>query len=66
MTDVTSPEFRCYELDLQNTASQTQTQTVAAGATVGFKANSAISHPGVRPFSLFKFGMQCVLMVVWW
>nr|4B5Q_A Chain A, GLYCOSIDE HYDROLASE FAMILY 61 PROTEIN D [Phanerodontia chrysosporium]4B5Q_B Chain B, GLYCOSIDE HYDROLASE FAMILY 61 PROTEIN D [Phanerodontia chrysosporium] len=46
VTDVTSPEFRCYELDLQNTAGQTQTATVSAGDTVGFKANSAIYHPG--------------------
>ncbi|KAF7791648.1 hypothetical protein EIP86_002669 [Pleurotus ostreatoroseus] len=53
VTSVTDPEFRCYELDLQNTAGETQTATVSAGSTVGFKAvsirhfqNGPIYHPG--------------------
>jgi len=46
VTSVTDPEFRCYELDLQNTAGETQTATVSAGSTVGFQANGAIYHPG--------------------
>ncbi|KAI0090399.1 glycoside hydrolase [Irpex rosettiformis] len=46
VTDVTSPEFRCYELDLENTPGETGTVTVSAGSTVGFKGNSAIYHPG--------------------
>ncbi|KAI0792333.1 glycoside hydrolase family 61 protein D [Abortiporus biennis] len=46
VTSVTDPEFRCYELDLQNTAGQTQTATVTAGSTVGFQANGPIYHPG--------------------
>ena len=37
ITDVTSPEFRCYELDMQNTPGQTSIATVEAGSTVGFK-----------------------------
>lgn len=37
VTDVNDPEFRCYELDLVNTAGSTQTMTVSAGSTVGFK-----------------------------
>lgn len=53
VTSVTDPEFRCYELDLANTAGQTQTATVAAGSTIGFKANGAIYHPGVRISSTF-------------
>ncbi|CAL1699253.1 unnamed protein product [Somion occarium] len=54
VTDVNDPEFRCYELDLQNTAGQTGVATVSAGDTVGFKGysklkpmqNGAIYHPG--------------------
>jgi len=46
VTSVTDPEFRCYELDLTNTAGATGTATVAAGSTVGFQANGAIYHPG--------------------
>ncbi|KAI0806265.1 glycoside hydrolase [Irpex lacteus] len=37
VTSVTDPEFRCYELDLQNSAGQTSTATVSAGSTIGFK-----------------------------
>ena len=45
------PEFRCYELDLVNTASETSTATVVAGSTVGFMADNTMGHPGVRlPF----------------
>jgi len=46
VTSVTDPEFRCYELDLVNTAGNTSTATVSAGATVGIKANGPIYHPG--------------------
>ncbi|EKM57537.1 glycoside hydrolase family 61 protein [Phanerochaete carnosa HHB-10118-sp] len=46
VTSVTDPEFRCYELDLQNTAGQTSTATVSAGSTIGFQANGPIYHPG--------------------
>lgn len=38
------PEFRCYELDLQNTAGSTQTATVSAGSTVGFKGQPFFEH----------------------
>ncbi|KIJ36282.1 lytic polysaccharide monooxygenase [Sphaerobolus stellatus SS14] len=46
VTDVTSQPFRCYELDSSATAPATGIATVAAGSTVGFKANGAIYHPG--------------------
>ncbi|EKM57538.1 glycoside hydrolase family 61 protein [Phanerochaete carnosa HHB-10118-sp] len=46
VTNVEDPEFRCYELDLQNTAGQTGTLIVQAGETVGFKENQAVYHPG--------------------
>ncbi|GJJ15136.1 hypothetical protein Clacol_009411 [Clathrus columnatus] len=46
VTDVTSDEFRCYELDLVNTAGETSIATVTAGETVGFQANGPIYHPG--------------------
>ncbi|KAL4242617.1 Endo-beta-1,4-glucanase D [Abortiporus biennis] len=43
VTNVNDPEFRCYELDLQNTqAASTGTATVSAGSTVGFKAVSVL------------------------
>ncbi|EIN14512.1 hypothetical protein PUNSTDRAFT_80948 [Punctularia strigosozonata HHB-11173 SS5] len=45
VTDVTSDAIRCYELD-NTVAGNTQTVTVSAGDTVGFKANGAIYHPG--------------------
>ncbi|KAG8908001.1 DNA repair protein rad2 [Tulasnella sp. 403] len=43
VTDVTSPLMKCYET---NTASSTSTYTVAAGSTIGFKADQAVYHPG--------------------
>ncbi|KIP07010.1 glycoside hydrolase family 61 protein [Phlebiopsis gigantea 11061_1 CR5-6] len=46
LTDVTDPEFRCYELDLVNTAGATGTATVLAGSTVGFMADNTMGHPG--------------------
>ena len=55
MTNVADPEFRCYELDLVNTASETSTATVVAGSTVGFMADNTMGHPGVRlPLSLMR------------
>ncbi len=42
VTNVNDPEFRCYELDLENTAGQTQTATVSAGSTVGFQGEDII------------------------
>ncbi|KAK7681395.1 hypothetical protein QCA50_015487 [Cerrena zonata] len=54
VTSVTDPEFRCYELDLQNTASQTSVATVSAGDTVGFRANGAIYHPGYLDIYMSK------------
>ncbi|KAJ3484843.1 hypothetical protein NLI96_g5357 [Meripilus lineatus] len=63
VTSVTDPEFRCYELDLQNTAGATGTATVSAGSTIGFKGvdihfdsrlrNDAFYHPGVKYFSVY-------------
>ncbi|KIP02419.1 glycoside hydrolase family 61 protein [Phlebiopsis gigantea 11061_1 CR5-6] len=46
VTSVTDPEFRCYELDLTNTAGATSTATVSAGSTIGFQGNGPIYHPG--------------------
>ncbi|KDQ55399.1 glycoside hydrolase family 61 protein [Jaapia argillacea MUCL 33604] len=46
VTNVTDPEFRCYELDLVNTANATGTATVVAGSTVGFRADNLMGHPG--------------------
>ncbi|KDQ26017.1 glycoside hydrolase family 61 protein [Pleurotus ostreatus PC15] len=43
--DVTSNAFRCFELD-STSASQTNTATVRAGSTVGFKASNTMGHPG--------------------
>ncbi|KAI0090402.1 glycoside hydrolase family 61 protein D [Irpex rosettiformis] len=45
VTNVNDPEFRCYELDLQNSAGQTSTATVSAGSTIGFKAVKPSSLP---------------------
>ncbi|KAJ3575871.1 hypothetical protein NP233_g815 [Leucocoprinus birnbaumii] len=45
VTDVTSDAIRCYELD-STSAGQTGTATVAAGSTVGFKADNTMGHPG--------------------
>ncbi|THH00861.1 hypothetical protein EW026_g1727 [Hermanssonia centrifuga] len=41
VTSVTDPEFRCYELDLENTAASTSIATVEAGSTIGFQAVSS-------------------------
>ncbi|PSR77784.1 hypothetical protein PHLCEN_2v7707 [Hermanssonia centrifuga] len=41
VTSVTDPEFRCYELDLENTAASTSVATVEAGSTIGFQAVSS-------------------------
>ncbi|KIJ56178.1 lytic polysaccharide monooxygenase [Sphaerobolus stellatus SS14] len=54
VTDVTSSEFRCYELDLVNTANQTGTATVTAGSTIGFKADNVMGHPGYFDVYLSK------------
>ncbi|KAL0960587.1 hypothetical protein HGRIS_005621 [Hohenbuehelia grisea] len=45
VTDVKSQAIRCYELD-SSSASQTQTATVVAGSTIGFKADNTMGHPG--------------------
>ena len=42
VTNVADPEFRCYELDLQNTPGETQTATVSAGSVIGFKGTYLI------------------------
>ncbi|KAF2476502.1 uncharacterized protein BDR25DRAFT_375416 [Lindgomyces ingoldianus] len=51
VTDVTSTQIRCYEL-APGTASQTM--TVKAGDTLGFTAQSSISHPGPLMFYMAK------------
>lgn len=51
VTDVSSTQIRCYELS-PGTASQTY--EVNAGDTVGFTAQSSISHPGPLQFYLAK------------
>ncbi|KIO32118.1 glycoside hydrolase family 61 protein [Tulasnella calospora MUT 4182] len=43
VTDVKSPLMKCYE---SNTAASTSTYTVAAGTTIGFKADQALYHQG--------------------
>lgn len=45
VTDVTSSAIRCYELD-STAATQAGIATVAAGSTVGFKADNTMGHPG--------------------
>jgi len=47
VTNVTDEAIRCYELDYTTTAPATSIATVAAGSTVGFKANDDFYHPGV-------------------
>ncbi|KAI0346666.1 glycoside hydrolase family 61 protein D [Trametopsis cervina] len=54
VTNVNDPEFRCYELDLQNSAGATSTASVSAGSTIGFKANQALYHPGYFAVYLSK------------
>ena len=44
VTDVTSPDFRCYDSQTDPTAS---TITVAAGAQLGIMSDGTIYHPGV-------------------
>nr|VWP00909.1 Uncharacterized protein [Ganoderma boninense] len=39
VTDVTSAEFRCYELDMSATPGETSIATVQAGSAIGFKAS---------------------------
>ncbi|CCA76671.1 related to cellulose binding protein CEL1 [Serendipita indica DSM 11827] len=46
VTDVTSQAIRCYEDNYSTTPGATFTATVAAGSTVGFKANNVMGHPG--------------------
>lgn len=45
MTDMSSTAFRCNELDI-TVAANTSVATVAAGSTVGFKADNTMGHPG--------------------
>lgn len=52
MTDVTSEQFRCYQLAAGNEGAKTM--TVAAGSTVGFTADASISHPGTLQFYMAK------------
>ncbi|ORX92496.1 glycoside hydrolase [Clohesyomyces aquaticus] len=52
VTDVTSNQIRCYELSPGTAAPQTM--TVKAGDTVGFTAQTSISHPGPLMFYLAK------------
>ncbi|KAF2677927.1 lytic polysaccharide monooxygenase [Lentithecium fluviatile CBS 122367] len=51
VTDVTSTQIRCYELAPGTGA---QTYEVAAGSTIGFTAQSSVSHPGTLQFYLAK------------
>ncbi|KAI0268089.1 glycoside hydrolase family 61 protein A [Gloeopeniophorella convolvens] len=44
VTDVTSPDFRCYD---SQTSGQAQTVTVSAGSTIGIQSDGTIYHPGV-------------------
>jgi hypothetical protein len=50
LTDVTSPQLRCYTSGTKGA----QTQTVAAGSSVSFKANPNIFHPGPLQFYMAK------------
>ncbi|OTB02943.1 glycoside hydrolase family 61 protein [Hypoxylon sp. CI-4A] len=52
VTDVTSEQFRCYQLSPGNEGAKTM--TVAAGSTVGFTADASVSHPGTLQFYLAK------------
>ncbi|KAG8898295.1 hypothetical protein FRC01_010960, partial [Tulasnella sp. 417] len=51
VTDVTSPLMKCYET---TTASTTSTYTVAAGTTIGFKADQGLYHPGYLDIYMAK------------
>ncbi|KII84290.1 glycoside hydrolase family 61 protein [Plicaturopsis crispa FD-325 SS-3] len=44
VTDVTSPDFRCYDSETDPTA---ETITVAAGSQLGIMSDGTIYHPGV-------------------
>ncbi|KAG9054290.1 hypothetical protein FS842_005563, partial [Serendipita sp. 407] len=46
VTDVNNQAIRCYEESYTASAPATGIATVAAGSTVGFKANNAMGHPG--------------------
>ncbi|TGJ83732.1 hypothetical protein E0Z10_g5020 [Xylaria hypoxylon] len=52
VTDVNSEQFRCYQLAPGDEGAKTM--TVAAGSTVGFKADASVSHPGVLQFYMAK------------
>jgi len=52
VTDVTSNQIRCYELSPGTPAPQTM--TVQAGSSIGFTAQSSISHPGPLQFYMAK------------
>ncbi|KAI1383917.1 glycoside hydrolase family 61 protein [Hypoxylon trugodes] len=52
VTDVTSEQFRCYQLAPGNEGAKTM--TVAAGSTVGFTADASVSHPGTLQFYMAK------------
>ncbi|KAI0390762.1 glycoside hydrolase family 61 protein [Xylariaceae sp. FL0594] len=52
VTDVTSEQIRCYQLAPGNEGAKTM--TVKAGDTVGFTAESSVSHPGVLQFYMAK------------
>ncbi|KAI2463130.1 glycoside hydrolase family 61 protein [Annulohypoxylon bovei var. microspora] len=52
VTDVTSEQFRCYQLAAGNEGAKTM--TVAAGSTVGFTAEASVSHPGTLQFYMAK------------
>ncbi|KAJ4286236.1 hypothetical protein N0V90_013270 [Kalmusia sp. IMI 367209] len=56
VTDVTSNQIRCYELS-PGTAAQ-GTYEVAAGSSIGFTAQSSISHPGTLQFYMAKIFEQ--------
>ncbi|KAF1958959.1 hypothetical protein CC80DRAFT_23719 [Byssothecium circinans] len=51
LSDVTSPQIRCYTSGNKGAAT---TQTVAAGSSVSFKANPNIFHQGPLQFYLAK------------
>jgi len=52
VTDVSSNQIRCYELSPGQGAPQTM--TVQAGSSIGFTAQSSISHPGPLLFYMAK------------
>ncbi|KAF2440588.1 lytic polysaccharide monooxygenase [Karstenula rhodostoma CBS 690.94] len=52
VTDVTSNQIRCYELSPGTPAQGTY--EVAAGSTIGFTAQSSITHPGTLQFYMAK------------